>query len=204
MKNYYQILGLGRTAGADDIKRAYRRLALQYHPDRNSGDRKAEERFKEIAEAYSVLSDSNKKAAYDSQYDYYHSPNYYQQEYQRQQQQQYQQQYQRQQTNYPPPRTTYQRKTQSQGEMGWLRFVIIGLVLFSNSAMRNCNDRPATPSLKYDYTIYTKPETHPSPEPGAAKENADGEYYKHYLRNPNYGQQDAKDWMDSMQQNAEK
>jgi curved DNA-binding protein len=64
-KDYYKILGLEKQASADDIKKAYRKLALEYHPDRNPGDKKAEEKFKEINEAYQVLSDDEKKAHYD-------------------------------------------------------------------------------------------------------------------------------------------
>jgi curved DNA-binding protein len=64
-KDYYKILGVDRKASEEDIKRAYRKLALQYHPDRNPGDKKAEEKFKEINEAYQVLSDPDKRARYD-------------------------------------------------------------------------------------------------------------------------------------------
>jgi curved DNA-binding protein len=64
-KDYYKILGVERNASKDEIKRAYRKLALKTHPDRNPGDSKAEGRFKEINEAYQVLSDTEKKARYD-------------------------------------------------------------------------------------------------------------------------------------------
>ena len=64
-RDYYEVLGLGRDAGEQDIKSAYRKLALKYHPDRNPDDAAAEDRFKEAAEAYSVLSDAQKRAAYD-------------------------------------------------------------------------------------------------------------------------------------------
>jgi curved DNA-binding protein len=64
-KDYYKILGVDRKANEDDIKRAYRKLALQFHPDRNPGDNKAEEKFKEINEAYQVLRDPEKRAHYD-------------------------------------------------------------------------------------------------------------------------------------------
>lgn len=64
-KDYYKILGVDRKASVDEIKRAYRKLAMQFHPDRNPGDKKAEERFKEFNEAYQVLSDDKKRARYD-------------------------------------------------------------------------------------------------------------------------------------------
>jgi curved DNA-binding protein len=63
--DYYKILGVARNAGADEIKSAYRKLAMQYHPDRNPGDRQAEDRFKEINEAYQVLSDPQKRSRYN-------------------------------------------------------------------------------------------------------------------------------------------
>ncbi|MGH7481670.1 MAG: molecular chaperone DnaJ [Longimicrobiales bacterium] len=65
MRDYYEILNLDRHADADAIKKAYRKLALEYHPDRNSGSAEAEERFKEATEAYEVLRDPQKRAAYD-------------------------------------------------------------------------------------------------------------------------------------------
>ncbi|MDW8308613.1 MAG: molecular chaperone DnaJ [Verrucomicrobiales bacterium] len=64
-RDYYEVLGVPRDADAEAIKKAYRKLALQYHPDRNPGDKTAEEKFKELAEAYEVLSDPQKRAAYD-------------------------------------------------------------------------------------------------------------------------------------------
>ena len=64
-RDYYEVLSVDKTADADEIKRAYRRLAMKYHPDRNPGSAEAEERFKECAEAYEVLSDDNKRKVYD-------------------------------------------------------------------------------------------------------------------------------------------
>lgn len=64
-RDYYQILGISREADSDEIKKSYRRLALKFHPDRNPGDREAEERFKEISEAYEILSDPSKRSRYD-------------------------------------------------------------------------------------------------------------------------------------------
>ena len=63
--DYYKILGVGKNASDEEIKKAYRKLARQYHPDRNQGDKKAEERFKEISQAHDVLSDPDKRKAYD-------------------------------------------------------------------------------------------------------------------------------------------
>ena len=64
-RDYYEVLGVGKDASADEIKKAYRKLAVKYHPDKNPGDKEAEEKFKEAAEAYSILSDPDKKARYD-------------------------------------------------------------------------------------------------------------------------------------------
>ena len=65
MTNYYEILGIAREATLEEIRSTYRRLALKYHPDKNPGDKEAEERFKQISEAYQVLSDSEKRQLYD-------------------------------------------------------------------------------------------------------------------------------------------
>lgn len=65
-KDYYKVLGVSETASDKDIKSSFRKLAKQYHPDRNKGDKKSEERFKEISEAYDVLSDSKKRSEYDN------------------------------------------------------------------------------------------------------------------------------------------
>lgn len=65
MKDYYKILGVNRDASQDDIKKAYRQLALQHHPDKNHGDKASEERFKEISESYIILGDVPKRNAYD-------------------------------------------------------------------------------------------------------------------------------------------
>jgi molecular chaperone DnaJ len=64
-EDYYEILGVARNADADTIKKAYRKIAMQYHPDKNPGDKSAEEKFKSAAEAYGVLSDSEKRSKYD-------------------------------------------------------------------------------------------------------------------------------------------
>ena len=64
-RDYYEVLGLTKEAGDDEIKKAYRKLAKKYHPDMNPGDKEAEEHFKEVNEAYAVLSDPEKKAKYD-------------------------------------------------------------------------------------------------------------------------------------------
>lgn len=64
-QDYYELLGVSRDASADDIKKAYRKLAVRYHPDKNPGDKTAEEKFKQISEAYEALQDPDKRAAYD-------------------------------------------------------------------------------------------------------------------------------------------
>jgi curved DNA-binding protein len=64
-KDYYAILGVSKTASGEEIKKAFRKLAVKYHPDRNPGDKQAEERFKEISEAYEILSDADKRQKYD-------------------------------------------------------------------------------------------------------------------------------------------
>lgn len=64
-RDYYEVLGVERSASDEDLKKAYRKLALRYHPDKNPGDHEAEERFKEIGEAYQVLCDAERRAAYD-------------------------------------------------------------------------------------------------------------------------------------------
>lgn len=65
-KDYYKILGVAKSAGPDELKKAYRKLAMQFHPDKNKGDKTAEEKFKEINEAYAVLSDDKKRKEYDT------------------------------------------------------------------------------------------------------------------------------------------
>ena len=64
-RDYYEVLGIDRNASASEIKKAYRKLAKKYHPDTNPGDKEAEAKFKEVTEAYEILSDSEKKAQYD-------------------------------------------------------------------------------------------------------------------------------------------
>jgi molecular chaperone DnaJ len=64
-RDYYEVLGVDRTASEEDLKKAYRKLAVKYHPDKNPGDKSAEEKFKELGEAYEALSDAQKRAAYD-------------------------------------------------------------------------------------------------------------------------------------------
>lgn len=65
MRDYYEVLGVARDADAEAVKKAYRRLALEHHPDRNGGSKESEEKFKEATEAYEVLRDAEKRAAYD-------------------------------------------------------------------------------------------------------------------------------------------
>jgi curved DNA-binding protein len=64
-KDYYKILGVSKDVSDEDLKKAYRKLAMKYHPDQNQGDKKAEESFKEVNEAYAVLSDKEKRRQYD-------------------------------------------------------------------------------------------------------------------------------------------
>ena len=64
-RDYYEVLGVTKSADADTIKKAYRKVAMQYHPDRNPDNKEAEDKFKEAAEAYEILSDGDKKARYD-------------------------------------------------------------------------------------------------------------------------------------------
>ena len=64
-RDYYEVLGVARNATPQELKSAYRKLAVKYHPDKNPGDKKAEENFKEAAEAYTVLADPEKRALYD-------------------------------------------------------------------------------------------------------------------------------------------
>ena len=64
-RDYYEVLGVDRSVGATELKKAYRKLALEFHPDRNPDDPASEERFKEVSEAYSVLSDGEKRQVYD-------------------------------------------------------------------------------------------------------------------------------------------
>ena len=64
-RDYYEVLGVSKNASKDELKKAYRKLAMQYHPDRNPGDKQSEEKFKEAAEAYEILNSDEKRAKYD-------------------------------------------------------------------------------------------------------------------------------------------
>src|SRR3954467_5328051 len=64
-QDYYETLGVTKTSSPDEVKKAYRKLAIQYHPDKNPGDKKAEEHFKELSEAYEILSDPQRRQMYD-------------------------------------------------------------------------------------------------------------------------------------------
>ncbi len=64
-RGYYEILGIGKDASPEEVKKAYRRLAFKFHPDKNTGDKGSEEKFKEISEAYEILSNPDKRATYD-------------------------------------------------------------------------------------------------------------------------------------------
>src|ERR1700753_2513267 len=64
-QDFYEVLGVSKSANGDELKKAYRKLAMKHHPDRNPGDKSAEQKFKEISEAYDILKDDQKRAAYD-------------------------------------------------------------------------------------------------------------------------------------------
>ena len=67
-RDYYDVLGVSKSASPDELKSAYRKLAVKYHPDKNPGDKTAEDKFKEASEAYGVLSDKSKKENYDNNF----------------------------------------------------------------------------------------------------------------------------------------
>lgn len=71
MKNYYEILGVKHTANKEEIKKAYRKLAMRFHPDKNSNNKEFEEKFKDIGEAYQTLSDDTKRTKYDFDFEQY-------------------------------------------------------------------------------------------------------------------------------------
>jgi len=80
-KDFYDVLGVSKNSSADEIKKAYRKLAVKYHPDKNQGDKNAENKFKEASEAYEVLSDAEKRKKYDMYGHHWENPNaYYQQQ----------------------------------------------------------------------------------------------------------------------------
>ena len=64
-RDYYEVLGVSRNASSDELKKAYRKVAMKHHPDRNPGDKKSEEKFKEASEAFEVLGDKEKRSRYD-------------------------------------------------------------------------------------------------------------------------------------------
>ena len=73
-RDFYDVLGVGKSASPDELKSAYRKLAVKYHPDKNPGDKVAEDKFKEASEAYGILSDKEKKQNYDN---FGHAQNYH-------------------------------------------------------------------------------------------------------------------------------
>lgn len=136
LKDYYNILEVSSSATQDEIKKAYRRLSKIHHPDMNYGSAAAEEKFKEIQEAYEVLSDENRKWNYDVAYKNRHNPFY----------------------NNPAPQpahTTYRptpkyaRSTGNKGSANLVRFFVFGSIILINLT-RNCNS-DSTPN----YTVIT-------------------------------------------------
>lgn len=111
IKNHYQILGILRSADGKDIKQAYKKLAIKFHPDTNNGDKYFEERFKEIQESYEVLTNSQKKSDYDRTYDSFFSNK------QKENYSQSQSTYQNRDTSYSNPKETAQeRKKKEEAE----------------------------------------------------------------------------------------